>query len=219
MIDRYPEAKREFRQYIKEEGEERGHNIEIQRLNRSSEDALYVCVEDETLFRIRASVNQEDVLRFKLSDEIKLDPKDVNEDVFTVFLDLHDGTTWNPDIDDFYPNAWGYLNRDNPTCNETITINLSDIYVDRLKNDLGVLLGHESCQEKLEDISNLRIIQMKNKLKHEVLTCEQDNINTTSETLAERLDWPMKTTEFIIQKLLDDDTLSETPEGCYRVIN
>lgn len=219
MIDDYSEAKREFRQHIKEEGEERGHNIEIQRLNRSSEDALYVCVEDETLFRIRASVNQEDVLRFKLSDEIKLDPKDVNEDVFTVFLDLHDGTTWNPDIDDFYPNAWGYLNRDNPTCNETITINLSDTYVNRLKNDLGVLLGHESCQEKLEDISNLRIIQMKNKLKHEVLTCEQDNINTTSETLAERLDWPMKTTEFIIQKLLDDDTLSETPEGCYRVIN
>lgn len=128
----HPILKREFLTWLQERGKERGYDTEVDYGEK------LIAEPPRLLARTRASVDQSGYLNFKVKDEVKYDNSDFRK-VYSIVLDAHSSTEWDPTRDSFYPLTLNYLkekstqdvNGDFP-----VTINLSDDKVKPWKNSI-----------------------------------------------------------------------------------
>ncbi|WP_411967475.1 hypothetical protein [Haloferax sp. YSSS75] len=139
MISEYGEAKTGFLKWLQESARERGHTPTLDEHHR----VLYE--EPRLLLRTRASVRQNDTLRFKVNDEARYNSDDF-ERVYLVLLELSEKDRWNPETDHFYPlplrfvkeSAKKDVNGDYP-----VGFRLKDARVARARDNLDLLFEPE----------------------------------------------------------------------------
>lgn len=140
----YWRAKKQFLEWLQEQGEHRGYSSEI------DYGAKVILERPRLLARTRASVDQRRYLNFKVNDEVEYE-NDEFEEVYSIILDLHDGRTWDAERNSFYPLSLRLIddlankdiNEDHP-----VTINLSHPGVERQKNRLQTLFPIEEEEEQ-----------------------------------------------------------------------
>jgi hypothetical protein len=140
----YKRAKIQFLEWLQGQGEHRGYSPEV------NYDAKVILERPRLLARTRASVAQRRYLNFKVNDEIEY-KNDEFEKVYSIILDLHDGSNWDAELDTFYPLPLRLINNlANKDINEDhpVTIDLSHPGVERQKNRLQTLFPIEEEEDQ-----------------------------------------------------------------------
>ncbi|OVE82982.1 hypothetical protein B2G88_18535 [Natronolimnobius baerhuensis] len=135
----YVPAKIEFLEWLQERARERGYDPKLDRNNQILFERSF------TVIRTRGSLRQSSPFKFKVNDEVNTELPNF-ENAYSVVLDLHSATEFDPDIDDFYPMPLVYYQtRTNEDKNGDypISIYLGKPRLERCRNSVDVLFPSE----------------------------------------------------------------------------
>jgi len=147
----YTLAKLEFLEWLQEEAYERGYDPELDRQN------LILFQRPFTVIRTRGSLQQHSPFKFKTNDEVNAKLPNF-ENAYSVVLDLHSDTQFDPDVDDFYPLPLVYYRtktNEDKNGDYPISIHLDKPRMERCRNSVEVLFplaGDEGIGADPKDI-------------------------------------------------------------------
>lgn len=140
----YVPAKIEFLEWLQERARERGYDPKLDRNNQILFERSF------TVIRTRGSLRQSSPFKFKVNDEVNTELPNF-ENAYSVVLDLHSATEFDPDIDDFYPMPLVYYQtRTNEDKNGDypISIYLGKPRLERCRNSVDVLFLQRVMREQ-----------------------------------------------------------------------